>query len=155
MTKDDALKIARAQGRAAAQALQESSYSMTGTEINAADKQIPWFSESVKRVNMLYRKAGDKDGFICKSSAGRVVRLIQVYDSDIFTAEPEELSAQWRFVWSTDPDKALPFIALATSPYSIGECCLDSNGNPKVSNINNNVFHPNDAPQYWDDPIYS
>ena len=39
--------------------------------------------------------AGLTDGFVCKSSAGRVVRLLQPYDSNIYTGEPEELPA-WR-----------------------------------------------------------
>lgn len=58
-----------------------------------------------------------------RSSSGRVVRLIQTCDSDTYPAEPEELPAQWQFVWSTDPKKALPFISLATSPYATGDCC--------------------------------
>lgn len=152
ITKDESLEIMRQQGKADALALQENSPTMTGTELNAADNRIPQFTEAVKKENMLTRKAGQTDGFVCKSSAGRVVRLIQNYDSDIFTAEPEELPAQWRFVWSTDPAKALPFIALSTSPYNVGECCLNKAGEPKVSNIPNNVFDPDENPQYWDDP---
>ena len=43
---------------------------------------------------MLERKAG----FVCRSTAGRVVRLLQPYDSTIYnTQEPEELEAQWGF----------------------------------------------------------
>lgn len=32
--------------------------------------------------------------------------------------------AQWRFVGSTDPKKARPFIALSTSPYATNDCCI-------------------------------
>ena len=105
-----------AQGRANALALQEKAPDMTGTELNAADSDIPGFKAAVANKNMLERKAG----FVCQSSAGRVVRLVQPYDSTIYTQEPEELPAQWGFAWSTDPAKALPFVAMATSPYNKG-----------------------------------
>jgi hypothetical protein len=99
---------------------------------------------------MLNRKAGQEDGFVCRSSAGRVVRLIQNYDSDVFTGEPEELPAQYRFVWSTDPTKARPFLASSTSYYNKGDCCLDAAGNPRRSNIDVNTFDPDVSPQFWD-----
>lgn len=150
-SKDYVLDAMRKQGREAARVLQEKSSTMTGTELNAEDGFIPEFRAAVKAANMLTRKAGQTDGFVCKSSAGRVVRLIQNYDSDVYTAEPEELSAQWRFVWSTDPAKALPFIALSTSPYAVGDCCLNAAGIPKRSNLANNVHDPDQNPRYWDD----
>lgn len=150
-SKDYVLDAMRKQGRASALALQEKSSAMTGTELNAEDGFIPDFQFARAKENMLSRKAGQTDGFVCKSSAGRVVRLIQNYDSDTFTGEPEELPAQWRFVWSTDPNKALPFIALSTSPYAVGDCCLNAAGIPKRSNIPNNVHDPDLNPQYWDD----
>lgn len=81
---------------------------MTGTEMYAEEEKIPDFQAAKELKNMLERKAGQNDGFVCRSTAGRVVRLIQTYDSDIYTQEPEDLPAQWRFVWSTDPAKALP-----------------------------------------------
>lgn len=80
-----------AQGRANALALQEKAPDMTGTELNAADSDIPGFKAAVANKNMLERKAG----FVCRSSAGRVVRLLQPYDSTIYTQVPEELPAQW------------------------------------------------------------
>ena len=58
-------------------------------------------------------------GFVCKSSAGRVVRLIQNYDSDVFAGEPEELPAQFRFVWSHDPAKAQPAAGPSRLPYPL------------------------------------
>lgn len=151
-SKERVLERERQRGRVAAQEVQNNASSMTGTELNAVDDRIPRFSAAIKKENMLNRKAGQTDGFVCRSSAGRVVRLIQNYDSDVYTAEPEELPAQWRFVWSTDPAKARPFVALSTSPYSVGECCLNKAGQPKVSNIPNNVFDPDENPQFWDDP---
>ena len=140
------------EGHRQALALQERSVSMTGTELNAQDGNIPDFRESVKKKNMQERHAGQTDGFVCKSSAGRVVRLIQNYDSDTFTGEPEELPAQWRMVWSTDPAKAKPFIASSTSYYNKGDCCLNKAGQPQRSKINVNVYDPDVNPEFWEDP---
>lgn len=93
---------------------------------------------------MLERKAG----FVCQSSAGRVVRLVQPYDSTIYTKEPEELPAQWGFAWSTDPAKALPFVAMSTSPYNKGDCCTEGS-NVYRSTLDNNVWSPSAYPQGW------
>ena len=149
-SKERVLKREYDRGRMAALEVQERSRDMTGTELNAADDRIPRFAEAVKHENMLNRKAGQEDGFVCRSSAGRVVRLIQNYDSDVFTGEPEELPAQYRFVWSTDPTKARPFLASSTSYYNKGDCCLDAAGNPRRSNIDVNTFDPDVSPQFWD-----
>lgn len=137
-------------GKSVAADLQTRSSGMTGTELNAEDVYIPAFTEAVKKENMLNRKAGQTDGFVCKSTAGRVVRLIQNYDSIIYTAEPEELPAQWRFVWSTDPKKAQPFIALSTSPYATGDCCT-SGGHVWRSGQDNNVWEPGTPGVSWED----
>lgn len=145
--KEKVLQRERERGRLAALSVQELSANMTGTELNAEDDKIPLFSESIKVKNMLERPIG----FVCRSEAGRVVKLLQPYDSTIFTAEPEELPAQFGFVWSTDPAKAQPFIALSTSPYNIGECCLNAKGEPKRSNLNGNIWSPDETPQFWDD----
>ena len=96
------------------------------------------------------RKAGQTDGFVCKSTAGRIVRLIQNYDSDVLTAEPEKLPAQWRFVWSTDPAKAQPFISLSTSPYATGDCCTHD-GHVWRSGQDGNVWAPGTVGVKWDD----
>lgn len=125
---------------------------MDGTALYAEEDFIPDFQTAREAQNMLRRKAGQSDGFVCKSTAGRVVRLIQNYDSDIYTSEPEELPAQWGFVWSTDPEKALPFIAISTSPYSIGECCTDG-GKVWRSTIDNNVWAPTAYPQGWEEVV--
>jgi hypothetical protein len=122
---------------------------MTRTELYAEEEYIPSFKAAVAKKNMLERKAGQTDGFVCKSSAGRVVRLLQNYDSSIYTQEPEELPAQWGFVWSKDPAKALPFIALSTSPYNTGDCCTE-NGIVYRSLIENNVHAPSAYPQGWE-----
>lgn len=140
------------EGRRQALDLQERSSGLTGTELNAEDHKIPAFSTAAAQKNMLYRKAGQADGFVCKSSAGRVVRLIQNYDSNVFTAEPEDLPAQWRMLWSTDPAKAKPFIASSTSYYNKGDCCLNAAGQPRRSLIDVNTFDPDISPQFWEYP---
>lgn len=144
-SKERVLERERQRGKAAAQEVQEQSATMTGTELNAVGDRIPRFAEAVKKMNMKDRLAG----FVCKSTAGRVVKLIQPYDSNIYTAEPEELSAQWGFVWSTDPAKALPFIALSTSPYNECDCCTE-NGATYRSNMKGNVWAPSTYPSGWD-----
>lgn len=149
-SKERVLRRERDRGRMAAQAVQEASPTMTGTELNAADDRIPRFAEAVKHKNMLDRKAGQEDGFVCRSSAGRVVRLIQKYDSDVFTGEPEKLPAQFRFVWSHDPAKAQPFLASSTSYYNTGDCCLNRAGQPVRSKIDVNTFDPDVSPEFWE-----
>ena len=76
MTQEERKSIMYAQGRANALALQEKAPDMTGTELNAADSDIPGFKAAVANKNMLERKTG----FVCQSSAGRVVRLVQPYE---------------------------------------------------------------------------
>ena len=144
-SKEIVLDAMRKQGRVTALALQERSADMTGTELYAEEQHIPDFAAAVKVKNMLERALG----FVCKSTAGRVVRLIQNYDSDIYTQEPEELPAQWRFVWSTDPAKALPFVAIATSPYNTGDCCTE-NGKTFRSTMDGNVHAPSAYPVGWE-----
>lgn len=139
----------RKSGKAVAESLQTDAENMTGTELYAAEDYIPDFAAAVAKKNMLERKAGMTDGFVCRSSAGRVVRLIQNYDSSIYTQEPEDLPAQWGFVWSTDPEKALPFIAISTSPYMTGDCCTE-NDIVYRSTIDNNVWAPSAYPQGWE-----
>ena len=149
-SKERVLQRERDRGRMAAQTVQEAAPTMTGTELNAADDRIPRFAEAVKHKNMLDRKAGQEDGFVCRSSAGRVVRLIQTYDSNVFTGEPEELPAQFRFVWSHDPAKAKPFIASSTSYYNTGDCCLNAAGHAVRSKIDVNTFDPDINPEHWE-----
>lgn len=143
-SKERVLKRERERGYADALALQEAAGGMSGTELNAADDRIPRFTAAAAKLNMLERSAG----FVCKSSAGRVVKLIQPYDSSIFPAEPEELPAQWGFQWSHDPKKALPFIALSTSPYMIGDCCTED-GVVYRSAVDYNVWAPSDYKSGW------
>ena len=143
------LETLKRTGKLAAEALQQRAPEMTGTELYAEEEYIPSFKAAVAKKNMLERKAGMTDGFVCKSSAGRIVRLLQNYDSTVFTQEPEELPAQFGFVWSKDPAKALPFVAISTSPYQTGDCCTE-NGNTYRSTMDNNVHAPSAYPQGWE-----
>lgn len=145
MTQEDRKKAMYNQGRADAIDLQERAPEMSGTELNAEDEKIPSFTAAVANANMLTRSPG----FVCRSTAGRVVKLLQVYDSTIYTQEPEDIPAQWGFQWSTDPEKALPFIALSTSPYMTGDCCTED-GKTYRSKIDNNVWAPSAYAQGWE-----
>ena len=140
----------RRAGMSAAEDIQAKSPDMTGTELYAEEDYIPDFQAAKAAKNMLERKAGKTDGFVCRSTAGRVVRLIQVYDSDTYPGEPEELPAQWRFVWSTDPAKALPFVSLSTSPYATGDCCTSA-GHIWRSGQDGNIWAPGTVGIKWTD----
>lgn len=144
-SKERVLARERQRGFEAATALQANAENMTGTELYAAEDRIPAFAAACAKKNMTERPAG----FVCRSSAGRVAKLIQPYDSETYKQEPEELPAQWGFKWSTDPAKALPFIAISTSPYNTGECCSE-NGEVFRSKIDANVHAPSAYPQGWD-----
>lgn len=155
-SKERVLERERRRGFEAATALQANAKNMSGTELYAAEDRIPAFAAACKKQNMLERKAGLTDGFVCRSSAGRVVRLLQNYDSTVYLHEdgtpwePEELPAQWGFKWSTDPKDALPFVALSTSPYNTGECCTEE-GKTYRSKMDGNVHAPSAYPQGWEE----
>lgn len=135
-----------AKGLADAADLQGRSGSMDGTALCAEEEKIPDFKAACTVQNMKDRKTG----FVCRSTAGRVVRLVQAYDSTVYPQEPEELPAQWRFVWSTDPAKALPFIELSTSPYATGDCCTHD-GHVWRSGQDGNVWAPGTPNVKWED----
>ena len=143
--KDFVLETMRRSGKLIAQSVQEKAAVMTGTQLNAEGDYIPDFKVACLAMNMLNRPVG----FVCKSTAGRVVKLLQNYDSTIFAAEPEELPAQWGFVWSDDPTHALPFISLSTSPYMKGNVCSE-NDVVYRSKLDNNVWAPSAYPDGWE-----
>ena len=146
--KEFVLDTMQRAGLAQAQTLQAKASSMTGPELYAQDGYIPEFQAAKAAKNMLERTAG----FVCRSAAGRVVRLIQPYDSTIYTQDPEELPAQWGFAWSTDPAKALPFVSLSTSPYTTGDCCTEG-GRVYRSKIDTNTWAPSEYPDGWEDLV--
>lgn len=145
-SKERVLSRERERGRLDAESMQTRSLDMTGTELYAEEYKLPHFKAAVANKNMLERPVG----FVCRSTAGRMARLLQPYDSTIYTQEPEDLPAQWGFAWSTDPAHALPFIALATSPYNTGECCT-YDGKTYRSKQNSNVWSPKEYPDWWDE----
>ena len=138
----------RRMGKTIAMSVQEKAGKLSGTELNGEGDYIPSFASACANMNMLERPIG----FVCKSTAGRVVRLLQVYNSEVYPAEPEELPAQWGFVWSKNPEHALPFVAISTSPYMKGECCTED-GIAYRSLIDNNVYAPGAYPQGWEEAI--
>lgn len=144
--KELILDTLKRSGKMIAQDLQNRAPDMTGTEIIAEEDYLPSFDAAVAKMNMLERKAG----YVCRSAAGRAVKLIQPYDSTIYTQQPEELPAQWGFYWSTDPKKARPFIALSTSPFSTGDCCTDA-GHVWRSGQDGNVWAPGTTGVKWED----
>lgn len=144
MTGEQALERIRELARAAATALQARADGMTGTELYAEKGYIPDFAAAKEKESMLSREAG----FVCRTTAGRIVRLLQPYDSTVYPNEPEELPAQWGFKWSTNPEDALEFVAIATSPYGTNECCLFG-GRTYKSTIDGNVWSPADYPSGW------
>lgn len=145
-SKEFVLNTLKRYGKAVAQALQEKADNMTGTELYDEFAYIPSYYSAIAKMNMKDRPIG----FVCRSPKGRVMRLLQKYDSDIYTQEPEELLAQWGFKWSTNPKHALPFISLSTSPYNEGDCCVGSDGVIYRSKINTNTWNPVEVPQYWE-----
>lgn len=144
-SKEFVLSTMRKYGEATAKALQEKAPEMTGTELYDEYGYIPSYYAALAKCNMLKRKAG----FICRSPKGRVVGLIQPYDSDIYTQEPEDLPALWRFIWSKNPKHALPFVAISTSPFNKDECCIGSDGVTYASEIDTNTWDPVVNPQFW------
>ena len=147
--KEIVLQAMREYGLRKAQELQTASASMDGTQLYAQEDWIPDFQAARATQNMMTRNAGRKNGFVCRSTAGRVVRLIQNYNSDERPGEPETLPAQWGFVWSADPRKAQPFVALADSPYNTGDCA-SADGMVYRSKADNNVWSPSEYPKNWE-----
>lgn len=153
--KELVLQVLQDYSRDKAAALQKASADMTGTELYAQEQYIPDFQAARATQNMMTRNAGRENGFVCRSTAGRVVRLLQPYDSTIYTGEPETLPAQWGFVYSTDPRKALPFVALADSPYNTNDCCIypaeDGVNHVYRSGQDGNVWQPRTVNIQWTD----
>lgn len=141
--KELVLTTMRKYGKAVAENLQERAPEMNGTEIIAEEEFLPDFDPARQYLNY-------PEGYVCKSALGNAVKLIQPYDSTIYTQQPEELSAQWGFYWSTDPKKAKPFVAISTSPYMTGDCCTN-NGHVWKSGQDNNVWEPGTVGVNWED----
>lgn len=146
MSKQIYFDAMKEKGKQDAADFQTRAAEMTGTEMYAEEEKIPDFAAAVALKNMLERPIG----FVCKSAAGRVVKLLQNYDSTVYAAQPEELPAQWGFQWSQDPKKALPFIALSTSPFNTDDCCTHD-GHVWRSGQDGNVWAPGTTGVNWED----
>lgn len=145
-SKDRVLARERERGRLDALDLQHRAPNMDGTALYAEEGKIPGFKAALVKMNMKDRPVG----FVCKSPEGRVVTLLQPYDSDVYKDEPEALPAQWGFKWSKDPKKALPFVSLSTSPYNTGDCCT-TEGRVWRSAMDGNVWAPGTINVPWED----
>lgn len=115
---------------------------MTSEEIIEDQEFFPMFNPD--RHQYLDKSVG----YVCRTLKGNVVHLLQPYDSTICKEEPENLSEKWGFYWSKDPNKATEFVKTATSPYSIGDCCME-NGDVYRSVIDDNMYAPSEYEQGW------
>lgn len=141
--KELVLSTLRKAGKLAAQSLQERAPEMTGTEVVSEGAFLPDFDPKRQYLNY-------KAGYVCKSPQGNAVKLLQPYDSTVYTQEPEELPAQWGFYWSTDPKEAKPFLSSSTSPYMTNDCCTHE-GHVWRSGQDNNVWAPGTINVKWTD----
>lgn len=142
-SREYVLDTMRRYGETQARELQSRAGTMTGTELYAEEGYLPDFDATKQYLNYTA-------GYVCLSAAGRAVKLLQPYDSTVYTGQPEDYPSLWGFYWSTDPAKALPFIALSTSPYMIGDCCTEG-GHVWRSTIDNNVWAQSAYPTGWAD----
>lgn len=142
MTNEEfVLSIMAKLGKIAAQSLQDRISTMSSTEIVNESDLLPEFNPEKQYLNF-------QAGYVCRSPIGNAVKLLQPYDSTIYTQPPEELPAQWGFYWSSDPTKAKSFLKLATSPYNVNDCC-EFEGYVYRSTIPNNVWSPDENPSGW------
>lgn len=141
--KELVLSTMKNYGKIIAQTLQANAPDMNGTELYAESGFIPDFDPTRQYLNYV-------PGYVCKSPSGRLVKLLQSYDSTVFTDEPETLPAQWGFYWSTNPNDALPFVSIATSPYMRGDCC-EFESKIYKSIMDNNTWSPEDYPAGWEE----
>lgn len=137
------LAFMREVGKQSAEYFQQKSSTMTNDEIHGNEFKIPDFNPGKQYLNY-------KAGFICKAPSGNIVKLLQPYDSTIYTGEPETLPAQWGFVWANDPKYAKSFVELSTAPYAKGNVCVYEDHIWR-SGMDNNVWPPGTANVPWED----
>lgn len=137
------LKVFKEYGRNVAESFEQRAASMTDDEIVENQQFYPSFNPDKQYLNY-------SSGYICISPSGNVVKLLQPYNSTIYTQDPEDLPAQWGFLWPTNPKYAKPFVALSTSPYMENDCCT-YNGHVYRSGMNNNVWPPGTTGISWED----
>lgn len=130
-------------GIEAAAALQAEAPELDGTAIIDRESDIPDFDPAKQYLNW---------------AAGSVVRdndqvwkLLQPYDSTIYTDKPENLRTQWGICHTKDPAKAKPYIEPLgqSGVYMKDECCKVGDDVYK-SLIDNNVWEPTSYPAGWE-----
>lgn len=126
-----------------AKELQSKAPDMTPDELHTDEDFIPTFNPAKQYLNKPV-------GYVCKTKDGNIVRLLQPYDSLTFTQPPEELSAQWGYVWPTEVGLAKPFVASATSPYNKGDVCKYE-AHVWRSGQDGNVWPPKTENVLWED----
>lgn len=142
--KDFVFSFLREISKKFATELQSELENKTPTEIVEKEDFLPDFNNKKQYLDF-------KTGYVCKTSSGNVVKLIQPYDSFTFDKEPEFLPSQWAFYWSTDPSKAKPFLSIATSPYNKDECCIFEDHIWRSTSEIPNVYSPAEYPNGWTD----
>ena len=122
--------------------LQAEAPSLDGTSIIAQEDYIPDFDPTKQYLNWAA-------GTVVRDN-GQVWKLLQPYDSTIYTDHPENLRAQWGLMHTKNPDKAKPYVEpLGTSGMYMKDECCTYNGATYISLIDNNVWSPEDYPTGW------
>lgn len=137
------LKLFRQYGKQIAEEFELKASNMIDDELHASSIFFPDFNPEKQYLNY-------QAGFICISPSGNVVKLLQPYNSTIYTQMPEDLPAQWGVIWTKKPQYAKQFVESSTSPYMEGDCCT-YNGHVYKSGMNNNVWAPGTVGIPWED----
>ena len=132
------------QGRAAALELQAKASGMTGTEIIAAELNIPQFDPE-----------HDYSGWPVGSPVadeGQIWTLIQPYNAAYYQGRPSTLRALWGLAHTTDPAHARPWVdPYGTSGmYMAGECYRADDGNVYRCLADNTVHDAAALPSAWE-----
>lgn len=147
ITQDKRVLAMYKQGRAEALELQARASDMTGTEIIAAELNIPQFDPE-----------HDYSGWPVGAPVadeGQVWTLIQPYNAAYYQGRPSALRALWGLAHTTDPAMAKPWVdPYGTSGmYMEGECYTDNNGVIHRCKADNTVYDAAALPGAWEDVI--
>ena len=128
-------------GTIIAKELQSRVSTMSATEVIEEEDYLPMFNPAKQYLNKTA-------GYCCKDETGHRWKLIQPYDSTIYTDTPENLPAQWGILYSKNYMKADTVVISSTSPYSKGDVCIDAIDGVNYiwqSAIDNNTWKPSDV----------
>lgn len=131
-------------GLQAATKLQEQASNLTETEIIERETDIPEFNPEKQYLNWATGSVVRDDD--------QVWKLLQPYDSTIYTDKPKNLRAQWGLCHTKNPKKAKPYVEPqgTSGVYMKDECCMQ-NDVIYVSAIDNNVWPPDQYPAGWEE----